>query len=117
MKARVRGAERARERHAADMRRRAAMFWMLHEAGASYAAIARAAGLSRSRVHQVCQSYAYQLHRRSEYVTGGEPFMERLRRERALLGAAKRAGGLILEPRFEPCYPHSAESLNRQVRL
>lgn len=66
MSAKVRGAKRARERRAADMRRRAAMFWMLHEAGASYAAIARAARLTKSRVHQVCQSYAYQLHRRSE---------------------------------------------------
>ena len=105
MAMKVRGAERARERRAADARRRAAMFWMLREAGASYAAIARGAGLSRSRVQQVCQSYAYQLHRRTEYVTGGEPFMERLRRAGALLGAAERQGGTILEPRFEPRYP------------
>jgi hypothetical protein len=86
------------------MDRRAAMFWMLHEAGASYGAIARAAGLSGGRVRQVCQDYAYQLHRRSEYVTGKEPFMERLRSAGALLGAllgaAERDGGTILEPRF-----------------
>jgi len=101
MKAKVQGAERAREERAADMDRRAAMFWMLHEAGASYGAIARAAGLSSGRVRQICQDYACQLHRRSEYVTGREPFMERLRRAGALLGAAERDGGRILEPRFE----------------
>jgi len=101
MRAKVSGAERAKERQAADMERRAAMFWMLHEAGASYGAIARGAGLSRGRVRQVCQDYAYQLHRRSEYVTGREPFMERLRRAGALLGAAERDGGRILEPRLE----------------
>ena len=100
MKTKVHGAERAKERQAADMERRAAMFWMLHEAGASYGAIARGAGLSRGRVRQICQDYAYQLHRRSEYVTGSEPFMERLRRAGALLGAAEREGGTILEPRF-----------------
>jgi hypothetical protein len=38
MKTKVRGAERAKETQAADMRRRAAMFWMLHQAGASYGA-------------------------------------------------------------------------------
>ena len=38
-----RAAERVRERREADARRRAAMFWMLREAGASYAEIARAA--------------------------------------------------------------------------
>jgi hypothetical protein len=38
MKAKVRGAERAKETQTADMQRRAAMFWMLHEAGASYRA-------------------------------------------------------------------------------
>jgi hypothetical protein len=102
MRAKGRRTVRAKERRAADMRRRAAMFWMLREAGASYAAIARGARLSPSRVQQVCQSYAYQLHRRSEYVTGREPFMERLRRAGALLGAAEREGGTILEPRFEP---------------
>lgn len=102
MSAKVRGAKIARKKRAADMRRRAAMLWMLHEAGATYAAIAQAAKLSRSRVHQVCRSYAYQLHRRSECVTGAEPFMERLRRARALLGPAARVGGMILEPRFEP---------------
>lgn len=108
MKAKVRGAEEAREKQTADMDRRAAMFWMLHEAGASYGAIARAAGLSSSRVRQVCQDYAYQLHRRSEYVTGQEPFMERLRCAGALLGAAERDGGRILEPRFEQ---HSQSSV------
>jgi hypothetical protein len=51
MKAKARGAERARaerarEERAADLERRAAMFWMLHEAGANYGAIARGAGLS-----------------------------------------------------------------------
>jgi hypothetical protein len=102
MRAKVRGAARAKERRAANARRRAAMFWMLREAGASYVEIAPAAGLSRSRVHQICQSYAYQLHRRSEYVTGKEPFMERLRRAGALLGAAEREGGLLVEQRFEP---------------
>jgi len=102
MKAKVRGAERAREKRSADMDRRAAMFWMLHEAGASYGVIARGAGLSPGRVRQVCQDYAYQLHRRSEYVTGREPFMARLRHAGALLGAAERDGGRILEPRFEP---------------
>jgi hypothetical protein len=100
MRAKVRGAERAREELAADLDRRAAMFWMLHEAGASYGAIARGAGLSPGRVRQICQDYAYQLHRRSEYVTGREPFMERLRRAGALLGAAEREGDTILEPRF-----------------
>jgi hypothetical protein len=95
MRTKVRGAERVREERAADMDRRAAMFWMLHEAGASYGAIARAAGLSRGRVRQVCQDYAYQLHRRSEYVTGKEPFMERLRRAGALLGASARVNGYI----------------------
>jgi len=74
------------------MRRRAAMFWMLHEAGASYAAIAQAAGLSRSRVHRSARATRTKLHRRSEYVTGGESFMEPLRRAGALLGAAERAG-------------------------
>jgi hypothetical protein len=63
------------------MERRAAMFWMLHEAGAS------------------C---------RSEYVTGREPFMGRLRRAGALLGAAEREGGTILKLRFESCSPCSA---------
>ena len=53
----------------------------------------------------VCQHYACLLHRRTEYVTGKEPFMERLRDGGALLAAAKRDGGLILEPRFEPHYP------------
>ena len=101
MRAKVRGAERAREERAADLDRRAAMFWMLREAGASYRAIARGSGLSPGRVRQVCQDYAYQLHRRSEYVTGREPFMERLRRAGALLGAAERDGGSILELRFE----------------
>ena len=72
MRAKDRGAERAREELAADMERRAAMFWMLREAGASYGAIARGSGLSPGRVRQVCQDYAYQLHRRSEYVTGRE---------------------------------------------
>jgi len=100
MRARVRGAERAREERSADLDRRASMFWMLHEAGASYGAIARGAGLSPGRVRQVCQDYAYQLHRRSEYVTGREPFMGRLRRAGALPGAAEREGGTILEPRF-----------------
>jgi hypothetical protein len=32
------------------------MSWMLREAGARYANIARGAGLSQSRVQQVCQS-------------------------------------------------------------
>jgi hypothetical protein len=100
VKARGRGAERA-----ADMDRRAAMFWMLHEAGASYGAIGLGAGLSPGRVRQVCQDYAYQLHRRSEYVTGREPFMGRLRRAGALLGAAEREGGTILKLRFESCSP------------
>ena len=50
------------------------MFWMLHEAGASYAVIAWAAGLPRSRVHQACQSYAYQLHRRSADFARGFEF-------------------------------------------
>ena len=100
MRPKVRGAERAREELAADLDRRAAMFWMLREAGASYGAIGRGAGLSPGRVRQVCQDYTYQLHRRSEYVTGREPFMERLRRAGALLGAAERDGGRILEPRF-----------------
>lgn len=49
------------------------MFWMLREAGASYAEVARAAGPLRGRVRQVCQVYAYLLHRRSGYVTGAEP--------------------------------------------
>jgi hypothetical protein len=100
MRSKISRAEKAREERTADMRRRTAMFWMLHETGASYGAIARAAGLSRGRVQQVCQDYAYQLHRRSEYVTGREPFMKHLRRAGALLGAAGRDGGLILEPRF-----------------
>ena len=71
------------------------MCWMLHEVGASYVEIARAAGLSRSRVHQICQSDANQLHRRSEYVTGKEPVMERLRR------AGTRQGGaaVMVSPR------------------
>jgi hypothetical protein len=30
--------------------------------------------------------------------------MEGLRRAGALLGAAERQGGTILEPRYEPCY-------------
>ena len=101
MRAKGRRAERIREERAADLDRRAAMFWMLHETGASYGAIGRAAGLSPGRVRQVCQDYAYHLHRRSEYVTGREPFMARLRRAGALLGAAERDGGRILEPRFE----------------
>jgi hypothetical protein len=32
MRAKVRGAERAREERSADLDRRASMFWMLHEA-------------------------------------------------------------------------------------
>lgn len=44
-----------RERREADAKRRAAMFWMLREAGASYAEIARAADLSIERVRQICQ--------------------------------------------------------------
>lgn len=58
-----------------------------------------------SRIRPPSRSdYAYQLHRRSEYVTGREPFMERLRHAGALLEAAEREGGTILEPRFEPSY-------------
>jgi hypothetical protein len=107
-RARVRrAAERARERREADARRRAAMFWMLREAGASYAEIARAANLSVGRVWQICRAYGYQLHRRSEY-TSEEPFMARLRRAGALLGAAARVNGYIgsgstpVELRFAP---------------
>ena len=58
---------RARERREADARRLAAMFWMPGEADASYAEVARATGLSISRVQQVCQGYGYLPHRRSEY--------------------------------------------------
>jgi hypothetical protein len=82
---------------------------MLREAGASYAEIGRATGLSIGRVRQICRGYRYQLHRRTEYVTGGEPFMARLRRAGALLGVAERVGGAIgsgstpVELRFEPC--------------
>ena len=36
MRAKGRRAERIREERAADLDRRAAMFWMLHETGASY---------------------------------------------------------------------------------
>jgi hypothetical protein len=102
-----RKAERARERREADARRRAAMFWMLREAGASYAEIARAADLSVGRVWQICRGYGYHLHRRSEY-TSEEPFMARLRRAGALLGVAERVGGAVgsgstpVELRFEP---------------
>jgi hypothetical protein len=46
------------EERAADMDRRAAMFWMLHEVGASYGAIARGAGLSSGRVRQVARTSA-----------------------------------------------------------
>lgn len=77
------------------------MFWMLREAGASYAEIARATELSDERVRQICQEYGRQLHRRSEYATK-EPFMERLRRAKALLGVAKRVNGAPVELRFEP---------------
>jgi hypothetical protein len=73
------------------------MFWMLREAGASYAEIARAADLSVERVRQICRGYGYQLHRRSEY-TSEEPFMARLRRAGALLGVAERVGGAIGGP-------------------
>jgi hypothetical protein len=102
-----RAAERARECREADARRRAAMFWMLREAGASYAEIARAANLSVGRVWQICREYGYQLHRRSEY-TSEEPFMARLRHAGALLGVAERVGGAVgsgsipVELRFEP---------------
>jgi hypothetical protein len=72
---------------------------MLHEAGASYAAIARGAGLSRSRVQQVCQSYAYHLHRRTEYVTGGERLRGRLRRQRRMRRGA--LGGVRREHRLD----------------
>lgn len=102
-----RKAERARERREADARRRAAMFWMLREAGASYAEIARAANLTVERVRQICRGYGYQLHRRSEY-TSEEPFMARLRRAGALLGVAERVCGAVgsgstpVELRFEP---------------
>ena len=102
-----RKAERARERREADARRRAAMFWMLREAGATYAEIARAADLSVGRVWQICRGYGYQLHRRSEY-TSEEPFVARLRRAGALLGVAERVGGAIgsgstpVELRFGP---------------
>jgi hypothetical protein len=65
-----------RERLKADARCRAAMFWMLREAGTSYAEIGRAADLSIERVRQICREYGYQLHRRSEY-TSEEPFMVR----------------------------------------
>jgi len=44
MRVKVRGAARAKERRDVDARRRAAMFWILCEAGASYGEIARAAG-------------------------------------------------------------------------
>lgn len=54
MRTGARGAIRAREGREADARRRAAMFWMLREAGSSYGAIARATGLSVERVRQVC---------------------------------------------------------------
>jgi hypothetical protein len=67
------------------------MFWMLREAGASYVEIAPAAGFPRSRVQQICPSYAYQLHRRSEYITGKEPFMEHLR----LVAAQQPSLGLV----------------------
>ena len=50
-------AERARERREADARRRAAMFWMLREAGASYAEMGRAVDLSIERVRQICRGY------------------------------------------------------------
>jgi hypothetical protein len=107
MKTKARGAERTRDRREADARRRAAMFWMLREAGASYAEIGRAADLSIERVRQICRGYGYQLHRRSEY-TSEEPFMARLRRAGALLGVAERVGGALgsgstpVELRFEP---------------
>lgn len=107
MAMKVRGGERAKERREVAARRRAAMFWMLREAGASYADIARAADLSVERVRQICREYGYQLHRRSEY-TSEAPFMVRLRRAGALLGVAERVGGAIgsgstpVELRFEP---------------
>jgi hypothetical protein len=106
-RSRTRAAERTKERREADARRRAAMFWMLREAGASYAEIGRAADLSIERVRQICRGYGYQLHRRSEY-TSEEPFMARLRRAGALLGVAERvgvfigSGGTPVELRFEP---------------
>lgn len=80
-------------------KRRAAMVWMLSEAGASYGA--RAIGISVERVRQICWEYAYQIHRRSEYVTGRAPCMERLRRAGTLLGAVEQVGGLLVEQRFD----------------
>ena len=103
MRAKVRGTERARERQAADLERRAAMFWMLHEAGASYGAIARGAGLSPGRVRQVCQDYAYQLHRRSEYVTGREPFS--VARERSWGLPSATGGGSSSRASLQASHP------------
>jgi hypothetical protein len=95
------------------------MFWMLREAGASYAAIARGAGLSVGRVRQICREYGYQLHRRSEY-TSEEPFMARLRRAGALLGVVERVNGYIgsgsipVELRFAPRSPVTVQTLPPQ---
>ena len=58
------------------------MFWMLHEAGASYGAIARSRSLPRAASGRSA----------------------RTSRASALLGAAERDGGLILELRFEPSH-------------
>lgn len=81
MRAKARGAERAREERAADLDRRAAMFWMLHETGASYGAIARGAGLSPGRVRQVCQDYGVAGCRRTRRSAAG-PAVSRRRADR-----------------------------------
>jgi hypothetical protein len=89
-----------RDRATRDMEnlQRGTMFWMLREAGASYAEIAKAAGLSRWRVEVICIDYGCQLQRRYDRTVPAieAPFMDRLR----VAGSLPRRG--IGEPCFSP---------------
>ena len=64
-----------RERNA-----RRSIFWMLHEAGMSYAAVGAAFGVSRGRAKEIAQTYQRMLDRRHVLSwRWSEPFAQRLR--------------------------------------
>lgn len=68
-----------------DRDRRRAMLWLLHQSdqdhqGASYHALAAAVGLSRTRVHEIVNSYEHTLAgRMNEATAWREPWADRLR--------------------------------------